>query len=120
MPAINDPVEFFFKLITEANIESLPDEKQKLSEKLSPGEIGKTSFCIIIGTKYGDVVLSLNLGRNSKIECNTSIKNTTVKSLLPINQYCVSLDEILRITGYNLQLIKINSNIGEQIEELSE
>lgn len=117
MTTIDDPVEFIFKLMTESDIKSLPDKR----ERLNPGEVGKTSFCIVVGTKYGDVKLSPHIGINSGVECKIPPDIYTFKSLLPVNHYRISLDEISQITGYDPdKLTKSFLNIGEQVEDLPE
>ena len=114
MPAINDPVDFYFSLTSGSTIKPLFNEK----EKLNPGEIGQTSYYIIISTRFGNVKLSSSGGINPTVEYKIPEPIQAFKSLLPIDPSYISLNEMLKFTGYNLELIKINPNIGEQIEEL--
>ena len=107
-----DPVEFFFNLITESEIRLVGED-----QILDIGTVGKTNNSIVIGTRFGNVVLTLTTIRGEiVVKYVTPIQNLVFEYLMPLISYGISLEEVSILTGYSPRLKKELPNIGEKIE----
>lgn len=111
-----DPVEFFLRLMTESEIGLVGED-----QILDIGKVGKTNGSIVIGTRFGNVALTVTSVRSEiMVEYKTPIKNYVFEYLMPLIYYGISWDEIFSLTGYSPgKLKKELPNIGEKIEKIA-